>query len=163
MQKIIIREMLPGEIEKIIEIALAAWQPIYASYRQILGEELYAALHPDWQHAKSNEVRKACMPESGIMVFVLENGERIAGFITFSIDDASKIGLIGNNAIHPDFQRMGLGKKMYQYVLDEFKKLGMIYAKVLTGGDPAHAPARKAYEKMGFSIRMENCIYFRKL
>jgi hypothetical protein len=39
---------------------------------------------------------------------------------------------------------------MYLSVLERMKELGMAVATVTTGGDPSHAPARRACEKAGF-------------
>ncbi len=39
----------------------------------------------------------------------------------------------------------------------------MKYVKVDTGTDESHAKARKAYEKAGFDIKIENLDYYRKL
>ena len=34
------------------------------------------------------------------------------------------------------------------------KSSGMQVATVATGGDPSHAPARRAYEKSGFNVQI---------
>jgi metal-dependent HD superfamily phosphatase/phosphodiesterase len=39
----------------------------------------------------------------------------------------------------------------------------MVYAKVGTGLDYAHARARRAYERAGFDIRHEEVTYYMKL
>ena len=39
---------------------------------------------------------------------------------------------------------------MYDHVLYKMKTAGVKYVQVGTGGDSAHAPARRAYEKSGF-------------
>jgi hypothetical protein len=39
---------------------------------------------------------------------------------------------------------------MYEHVLARMKELGAALATIGTGGDPSHAPARRAYEKAGF-------------
>ena len=39
----------------------------------------------------------------------------------------------------------------------------MTYAKVATGLDDAHAPARRAYERAGFDIKVEDVTYYKKL
>ena len=52
---------------------------------------------------------------------------------------------------------------MYAAVLDHFRSQGMLYAKVVTGMDYAHEPARRAYERAGFNIRHEDVTYYMKL
>jgi len=39
----------------------------------------------------------------------------------------------------------------------------MLYAKVQTGLDEAHAPARRAYERAGFKTRLESVAYYMDL
>jgi hypothetical protein len=39
---------------------------------------------------------------------------------------------------------------MYRHVLARMREGGMAVASVGTGGDPSHAPARRAYAKAGF-------------
>lgn len=163
MEDVIIRELEAADVERAVEIALAAWAPIFAFYRQAMGEELFAAAFPDWQARKAGQVRAACAPQSRAMVYVAEKGGKVAGFVTFYADRASGIGEIGNNAVHPDFQGQGIGPRMYERVFDHLRALEMRVVRVGTGGDPAHAPARRAYEKAGFSVGLPGVEYYRFL
>ena len=52
---------------------------------------------------------------------------------------------------------------MYSHVLGLFKKAGMSFARVGTGGDLGHAHARRAYEKAGFDLRREDVVYYKVL
>lgn len=160
---ITIRELQPSDVEAVVEIAVAAWSSIYSFYRRVMGEDLFAAAHPCWQEEKAGQVSRACNPDSGVTVCVAEREGQIVGFITFLADYASGIGEIGNNAVHPDFQGQGIGARMYEHALDQLKAGGMRFAKVGTGLDPAHAPARRAYEKVGFSIQLASVEYYRRL
>jgi len=160
---VVIRDLEPSDVEAIVEIAVAAWEPIFASFRQILGDELFAARCPDWREDKARQVRTACEPGSRARVCVAERDGRIVGFITFYPNEISCIGEIGNNAVHPDFQGQGIGTRMYEHVFERFRALGMRFARVHTGLDPSHAPARRAYEKAGFSIQLPMVDYYRKL
>ena len=158
-----IRDLEPADVEAVVEIAVAAWAPIFASFRRILGEDLFCALHPDWRKEKAGQVRSACDPASRASVSVAEEGGRTVGFITFHMDDRTRVGEIGNNAVHPDFQGQGIGTRMYRHVFERMKEAGMRFVKVGTGGDPSHAPARAAYEKVGFSIQVPSVHYYRAL
>ena len=158
-----IRDLKPADVEQIVEIALAAWEPIFVSFRGIMGEELFAALHPDWREDKARQVRSACDPGGRARVCVAEKGEETVGFITFHVNDKSRVAEIGNNAVHPDHQGQGIGTEMYQYIFEKMREAGMRFVKVSTGGDPSHAPARRAYEKAGFSISVPSVDYYREL
>jgi hypothetical protein len=52
---------------------------------------------------------------------------------------------------------------MYSFVLNYMREAGMKSAVVTTGGDEAHAPARRAYEKAGFSGAVPSFEYHIKL
>ena len=162
MEQVVICNLESQDVRSVVKIAVAAWAPIYEYRRMILGDALFLTLSSDWRKAKANQVKKTCL-EYPNNVRVAKIEDRIVGFITFHIDQTKRIGEIGNNAVHPDFQGKGIGTKLYRYVLDIFRKQGMQFARVFTGGDPAHAPARKAYEKVGFSIQLPHVEYFQDL
>jgi len=53
---------------------------------------------------------------------------------------------------------------MCRHVLGHLKNLGLKYVRVGTGADPHHAAARRAYEKVGFAVRIpEGFTYYRAL
>jgi ribosomal protein S18 acetylase RimI-like enzyme len=158
-----IREMKAGDVEAMEQIAIAAWTPIAAFSRKTMGEDLYTRLNPDWKQRKGGQVRRACEPESGAMVRVAEKGGRIVGFVTFHANMAPGVGEIGNNAVHPDFQGQGIAQELYRSAFEQLKKLGTKFVKVHTGADPAHEPARRAYERAGFNIRLPSVDYYRAL
>ena len=163
MDDLIIRAPKSADVETLVEIAVAAWTPIYAWYRQTMGDELFGAAFPDWPEEKARQIRRACDPTGSAMVGVAELEGQIAGFVTCYANDRTKIGEIGNNAVHPDAQGRGIGPRMYEYAFERLREQGMRYVKVGTGGDPAHAPARKAYEKAGFVIQLPAVEYYREL
>jgi GNAT superfamily N-acetyltransferase len=96
-------------------------------------------------------------------VYVAESGGRVAGFVTCWAHQEMGWGEIGNNAVHPSMRGQGIGPRMYEHVFDVLRGLGIGYVKVTTGGDPAHAPARRAYQKVGFEVAMPCVDYYRKL
>lgn len=157
-----IRDLSPDDVDTIVAIALAAWEPIFRYYRQEMGEDLFRAVFPDWQADKARQVERACRPGSGARVCVVEQDGEGVGFATYYAND-SGVGEIGNNAVHPDRQGQGIGPRMYGYVFDRLRALGMRYVKVSTGGDPAHAPARGAYRKAGFEVALPGVDYYRAL
>ena len=52
---------------------------------------------------------------------------------------------------------------MYDFALARMKEAGMQVATVATGADPSHAPARRAYEKAGFTVQIQSVWLYRKL
>ena len=55
------------------------------------------------------------------------------------------------------------GRWSYAPLLDGLRAQGIDFVKVFTGGDPAHLPARRAYEKAGFDIALPTVDYFQRL
>ena len=157
-----IREYRPADLPTLMDIGNRAWRGIYQMYRQAFGEELFTVNMPGVDHVKGEQIKQHCTAYPG-QVYVCEENDAIAGFITFSMDRQKGIGQIGNNAVDPDCGLKGIGQQMYQAALERFRAEGMTHAKVQTGLDDAHAPARRAYERAGFNIKVEDVTYFRKL
>jgi len=151
-----------SDLQAVVEIAKTAWEKVYAGYKEQIGEELFNGFYSKWKDIKASEICDSVMSGKW-RLYVTEKDGEIAAFITIMINKEEKTGIIGNNAVHPKFQGLGLGTKQYNYVLDVMKNEGVLYAKVTTGGDEAHAPARRAYEKAGFSAKIPSVTYYMKL
>jgi ribosomal protein S18 acetylase RimI-like enzyme len=159
----VIRPAREDDLDAVSELAELAWRPIYAEFRRRLGDDLDSRLRPQVEGLKEAQVRQAFAQHPGCMI-VTEIGGRIAAFATFFVVDRDKrIGEIGNNAVHPDFQGRGLARQQYERIFAELRQLGMDYVRVTTGLDDAHAPARKAYEAVGFDRNLPQLTYYREL
>ena len=156
------RPARPADMDTIIEIAMLAWEPIYAFRRERLGADFFERAFPAWREAKARELRSLAAehPEN---IWVTEEDGRILAFTSFHIDEKRGIGTLGNNAVRPEAQGRGIGSRQHKAVLELFREKGLVYAVVLTGLDPAHAPARASYEKMGFRPMMETVKYYREV
>ena len=163
MGNLIIREAEPRDHGAIDEIVGSAWKDVFDYFRRTMGDELFHAARGDWQAAKTRQVIASCEGQGGARVYVAEVDGRVAGFVTSHVDERRRIGEIGNNAVHPEFQGRGIATRMYEFVLDEMRRRGCLYAKVSTGGDSTHAPARRAYEKTGFDRSVPHVTYWRDL
>ncbi len=160
---VVIRPAREDDLDAVCELAELAWQPIYAEFRRRLGDDLDSRLRPQVKGLKEAQVRQAFAQHPECMI-VSEIAGRIAAFATFFVvDPEKKIGEIGNNAVHPDFQGRGLARKQYERIFEELRKLGMEYVRVTTGLDDAHAPARRAYEAVGFDRNLPQLTYYREL
>lgn len=143
-------------------IRAAAFAPIFAAFREIVGEAIagVALQHADAEQAKLLD--DICKADSNHHVLVAESGGGIVGFVSFTVDAANRTGEIGLNAVHPDHAGKGIGARMYEAVLARMKARGVAVATVGTGGDPSHAAARRAYEKVGFGPAIPS-VYLYKL
>lgn len=150
------------DIEAVADIANRAWGGIHAAYRRILGDELFLALHPRHETRKGDEVR-ASFERCPDCFWVCEEEGRVVGFITWRMDSERSVGTICNNAVDPSCPLKGIGQQMYAFALEQFRRSRMRYATVHTGLDEGHARARKAYERAGFTVRLESVQYYQKL
>ena len=86
-------------------------------------------------------------------VWVAEAGASAVGFVAVEFDHPERsMGEISMLAVDPDHQGRGIGTALTRFALDRLKDAGMKVATVETGGDPGHAPARRVYEKAGYTL-----------
>lgn len=156
-----IRPYRPEDLAAIMAIGDRAWQPIYAHLRIFLGPEVSDAIRPEAATAKGRQIRDACECHPDRML-VCERGGRVVGFCTLILDQAG-VGEIGNNAVDPASGEKGVGQEMYLAAFAWFRAHGCLVAKVTTGLDESHAPARRAYERAGFDRSCSAITYYRHL
>ena len=85
--------------------------------------------------------------------FVAVVDGRPVGFVTVALNAFNeRMGVIDIIGVDPDFQRRGIASQLTRHALDHMRQCGMDIAAVETGGDPGHAPARAAYEALGFTL-----------
>jgi ribosomal protein S18 acetylase RimI-like enzyme len=146
-----IRPVSSGDVEALMELSVLAWEPVFASFRHILGPEIYPILYPDWRQRQRDSVAEVCADGAGLTVLVAEVDGVVAGFIAYELDMVEKTGEVDLLAVHPDHQNHGIGTALNTYALAEMRARGARLAVVATGGDPGHAPARRSYEKAGYT------------
>jgi GNAT superfamily N-acetyltransferase len=160
---LIIRPFEPGDLPALQRIREAAFEPVFRSFRAIVGEEIAALAFAQADAEQAKLLDGICGADSGHHVLVVETGSEIVGFVSFTIDAGKRMGEIGLNAVHPEHAGRGIGTVMYEHALARMKELGMALATVGTGGDPSHAPARRAYEKAGFGPALPSFFLHRLL
>lgn len=143
-----------------LDIAEKAWEPIRESQKKLMGEEIFNIIFKNWREEKRNDVRNSL--ESGNGFIALCDG-KVAGFSTYRLLFELNCGEIMNNAVSPEFRGMGIAGLMHKKSCETFKENGLRVAKVSTGLDEGHAPARKAYEKAGFKLSLPSVKYYMKL
>jgi len=141
----------------------AAFAPIFASFRSILGDEIYNLAQARDDRAQGELLSSMLAPDSGWEVFAAEQAGAVVGFVSIRMNHETRVGEIGLNAVHPEHAGKGLGTAMYEFAAARMKNAGMRVATVSTGGDPSHAPARRAYEKAGFAVHIPSVWFCCKL
>jgi predicted N-acetyltransferase YhbS len=146
-----IRPYTDQDIDAILQLSLMVWEPIFASFEQILGPGIYTILYPDWRRSQKEGVEKICKDTQRVKVLVAEMDGKTVGFLAYKLKEVKKTGEVQLLAVHPDHQDRGIGTELNLAALDEMKIAGMKIAVVETGGEPSHAPARRAYKKAGYT------------
>ena len=134
------------------DVRRAAFAPVFASFRAILGEEISQVTQARDDQAQAEYLASLLLPGSGWELYVAEQAGLVVGFVSVQLNRETSIGEIGLNAVHPDWAGAGIGTAMYAAMLERMRQAGMRVATVSTGGDSSHAPARRAYQKAGFNV-----------
>lgn len=158
-----IRPFGPSDLDDLQRIRASAFAPVFQSFRDIVGPAIAKFAFSSADEEQAALLADLCKSESPQEVFVAVVDRRIVGFVSISVDHKQLIGEIGLNAVHPDFSGRGIGTQLCEFALSEMKSAGMKVATVGTGGDPSHAPARRAYEKAGFGPSVPSVWMYRTL
>jgi GNAT superfamily N-acetyltransferase len=151
------------DLSRLQAIRQAAFAPVFASFAAITGERIAAVAFDRADAEQAALLDELSHPKPGRHLIVAMLGEEIIGFAACTLDEAARLGEIGLNAVHPDHAGRGLGTAMYRHILGLMRDAGMEVAAVSTGGDPSHAPARRAYAKVGFGAPIPSVSLYRTL
>ncbi len=146
-----IRLLETNEIEEVVQLSLLAWASVFASFEQVLGPTIYAKVYPDWKKSQREGVAAVCRDVENYTTWVAELDQTVVGFIAYELNFKERVGEVYLLAVHPDYQNQGIGTELNNFALGKMKERGVQLAVVGTGGDPGHAPARRAYEKAGYT------------
>jgi ribosomal protein S18 acetylase RimI-like enzyme len=152
---VIIRTLSAADIDAVAEFSVRAWRPVFESFMQVMGPDIFRLLYPHWEAGQAAAVRDACQDEKN-RTWVAEALEgqapRPVGFVVVTVhDDSPRRGEIYMVAVDPGYQDRGIGLELVNFAVDRITVLGLPLAEIGTGGDPGHAPARHVYEKAGFT------------
>lgn len=144
-----IRAFVDGDLTDVVELSLLAWEPVFESFEEVLGPAIYRILWSDWRKSQRQGVEGACRATDKYHTLVAEFDRRVVGFVAYELkDETGEVVLL---AVHPEFQKRGIATQLNQAALDAMKAAGVKMAVAETGGDEGHAPARRVYEKAGYT------------
>lgn len=158
MDTLTIRRATAADADTVMHIACRCWTIIYDGYRQILGDELYNSIYDQPLEIKMRDIGREVLEGR---TFVAEVDGVVCGFASYRIDGTT--GVVGHNAVLPEYKGRGIAGHLYEHVFEQFRTHGCTLATVLTGLDDGHAPARRAYQKMGFEVGLPSIRYYKKL
>jgi ribosomal protein S18 acetylase RimI-like enzyme len=156
-----IRPVHEEDVEAVVGLSLVAWVPVFHSFRQILGEGIYHAIWPEWQKSQRESIEGVCR-DTKTEVLVAEVDGRPVGFVAYELHREDKTAEVVLLAVDPAYQNRGIGTELNRVALEQIKESGIELVRVETGGDPSHAPARRSYEKAGYT-GLPLVRYFKKL
>ena len=143
-----IRPIAPGEAADCVRFGIEAFRPVFASFENRYGKDLFDRLRPDWENAQSSYIESVCTDKDTL---VSETDGEISGFVVMESNVFDGVGAIELLAVDPKRDNQGLGTALNRAALDWLRRSGMHYAIVSTADDPSHAPARRSYQKVGFT------------
>lgn len=145
-----IRAFTAADLDELQHIRALAFAPVFSSLRDIVGPEIADVALASAEQEQEQLLANLCAPDAPEQVHVAVLDGQVVGFAALSLDENARVGEISLNAVHPDFSGQGIGTRLYRHAIEVMRAAGMKVASVGTGGDPSHAPARRAYEKAGF-------------
>ena len=157
-----IRPLRPDDLPAVVDLSLRAWAPVFAAVEQVLaGSGVFEQLHPDWRGTQRRAVLDVCADDA-TPVWVAEVDSAVAGFVAATVHHDGSLGEVHMIAVDPVHQRRGVGSALTDFATDWLRRQGMAVALIDTGGDPGHAPARRMYERSGYTA-LPGVRYFRRL
>lgn len=160
---LVIRPYAKTDYHRVLEICIAAFEPIHRGFEQALGHRIFARQYGDWREQYAKTLSRISTRDRKTKVYVAEVEDEVAGFVFTLVDAERKSGEIGLNAVDPQRHGQGIATAMYRFALEDLKRRGAEVASVGTGNDAAHAPARRAYEAAGFDRKIEGLYFFKDL
>lgn len=158
-----IRGFAPADLPCLQRIRREAFAPVFESFRNITGQEIAGVALADADGEQAKLLDDLCTEDSAWTMLVAVLNDEAVGFTAYSIDSAKRLGELSLNAVHPRFAGQGIGTALYAKALERMRAAGVKVATVGTGGDPSHAAARRAYERMGFGNAIPSLTYYKLL
>lgn len=144
-----VRALEEGDIGPVAEFSVRAWKPVFESMCRVMGPEIFRRVYPDWAPGQAQAVESVCRAGGNRVWVAVEDG-RPVGFVAVALHGV-KSGEVEMVAVDPEYQGRGIGGMLVSLAVEEISKLGIPLVEIWTGGDPGHAPARRVYEKAGFT------------
>ncbi|MFC8727196.1 GNAT family N-acetyltransferase [Streptomyces bacillaris] len=145
-----VRPFKARDLDPVIGLSLRAWAPVYESFAEVMGPEVFGRQYPDWRTSQRREVEAACT-KGKAHVWGAEDGARVVGFVAVVLEPEGGAGAVELLAVDPEYQGRDVGTTLTEFATTWMKGAGVTLASIWTGGDPGHAPARRTYEKAGYT------------
>ena len=114
----------------------------------------------DWRWRKARHIDDD-VRSNPAGVFIVENENRVVGYITTLIDRDAGKGRIPNLAVAAEFRGRGLGRRLIEHALEYFRGEGLVYAMIETMGQ--NETGQHLYPECGFVEVARQVHYARRL
>ena len=152
-----IRQAEEADRETLIELIVQGFADVTVNRWR---EERYGIIGGrTWDEWKADDMRTIDIKN----VVIAETDGRAVGFATFHVNDKTRIGTVGNNAVLPEYRGRGIGGQLDARVLELIAAAGMEFAQVSTGLEDCYEPARRMYERQGFKELNRSIVYMMRL
>ena len=151
-----------GDKARVIDLALAAWRPVFPQTKQDVPGFVYDNFYPQgWEVRQTADVGQWLDQHAG-ETWLAVDGDYLLGFVGTVIHPDDRMGEISIIAVAPEHQKSGVGRQLLAHAEAHIREQGMDMVMVETVGDSGHEPARKAYESQGY-VAWPVARYFKEL
>lgn len=155
--EVTVRPAAEADRETLIDLIVRGFAEVTVHRRR---EERYGIIGGrTWDEWKADDMRAIDVRN----VVIAEIGGTAVGFATYHINEQTRIGTVGNNAVLPEYRGRGIGGLLHARVLELIEAAGMDFAQVSTGLDEGYISARRMYERQGFEPLFRSVLYMKRL
>ena len=80
-----IREFREEDLDAVVAFSLRAWEPVFESLREVLGDKIFLRLHPDWRSNQAEAVKSSCLNEQRDVFVAVADGKPV-GFAAVALN-----------------------------------------------------------------------------
>lgn len=152
----------PQHRDALLDLSLRAWEPIFPALADEVPAFVYSAFYPSGWRNRQHDDLATILDTEPHNIDIAVDGDRPVGWVCTRLHPEDAMSEVYVLVVDPDYQRCGIGKTLMEHAFRRSRAASMKMVMVETGDDSGHAPARAAYESVGFQ-RWPVARYFKNL
>ncbi|MET0609586.1 MAG: GNAT family N-acetyltransferase, partial [Gaiellaceae bacterium] len=80
-----IHDFREEDLDAVVAFSLRAWEPVFESLREVLGDKIFLRLHPDWRSNQAEAVKSSCLNEQRDVFVAVADGKPV-GFAAVALN-----------------------------------------------------------------------------